>query len=442
MKREFNFLKNYLKKHTLEFNSKEVKKGSAFIALKGKRDGHKFIDNALKKGAKVFILEKRKKNLYGFSHLETFTKIIYTKDNFRFFKNFANYKKKLYKGKKIALTGSVGKTTTKEFLFYLLSKFEKTYKNIKSYNNFLGLLYTLSNLNLSSKYYVQELGTNHFGEIESLVKFLKPQIRIITKIGKAHLENFKNLEGVIQAKLEIIKDNNFDFAILPKFLKNYLKNNLIKKNNIYFFDEKESVLEDRYLNSSFERETTIKVFNKIIKVRHKILGDGFLTSLIIGAYLLYLLNLDLKILEDIRDFQLPSHRLNIFSLNIYNKNVLIIDDSYNANPTSFENLIGILKKLKNIYDAEVLCIFGKMAELGNDEKKEHEYIYNKLKSFSKVFLFNIDFLKDTFYSSHEALFLDILKFIKNSSKENLIIAFKGSRINQLEKIVEKIKNVG
>lgn len=424
-----------LKDKKFEFNSQQIKKGSYFIALKGKRDGHLFINDALKRGAKGLIINKKK-----FHYIQKRKKdidLIYTKDTFRFFKNFALFKRKLYKNIKIALTGSVGKTTTKDFLFYLLSKFDLSYKNIESYNNILGLIYTLSNLDLKSKFYIQELGTNNFGEIKELTNFLKPNIRIITKIGEAHLETFKNKEGVIKAKLEILEGNSFDFAILPEDLKEYIKNFYPSKlPKIYFFNEDKAILED-FLDKNFNRITKIKIFDKTITVKSKILGKGFLTTLVIGAYLLYLLNLDLNILEDITTFSPPPHRLNLKNYFIFGKKILIIDDTYNANPTSFENLAGLLKDLKEKYNAYIITVFGKMEELGENSKKEHIKVNNLLKTFSKVFHYNIPYFNS--YIDKTKLFNDLLKEIKNSTKEFIILGIKGSRSNQLEELINLFK---
>ncbi len=425
-----------LKNKKFEFNSKNIKKGNYFIALKGKRDGHLFINDALKRGAKGLIVSK-KKSQYIFK-LRKNIAIIYTKDSFRFLKKFALFKRKLYKNIKIALTGSVGKTTTKDFLFYLLSKFELSYRNIESYNNLLGLIYSLSNLDLKSKFYIQELGANNFGEIKELTKILRPNIKIITKIGEAHLKNFKNKEGVIKAKLEILEGNYFDFAILPEELKQYMKNfyNSKFRSNIYFFNENKAILDD-FLDENFNRITKIKIFDKIITVKSKILGKGFLTSLIIGAYLLYLLNLDLDVLKDITNFSPPPHRLNLIKFSIFGKKVLIIDDTYNANPTSFQNFAEILKNLKEKYNAYTINIFGKMEELGESSKEAHIKIDNLLKSFSKVFYYNIPYFNS--YDNKAKLFKDILKEIKNSSKNFIILGIKGSRINELDKLVSFFK---
>ena len=142
-------------------------------------------------------------------------------------------------------------------------------------------------------------------------------------------------------------------------------------------------------------------------------------------------------MEDVTDFSPPPHRLNLIKCSVFGKKVLIIDDTYNANPTSFKNFAEILKNLKKKYDAYTITIFGKMEELGESSKEVHLKIDDLLKSFSKVLYYNIPYFNS--YDDKSKLFKDILKEIKNSSKDFIILGVKGSRVNKLDELITFFK---
>ena len=183
----------------LSIDTRTLKKNNIFLTIKGKNnDGVKFVSEALKKGAKYIVSSSNiKKNK---------SKIIKVDNEVRFLNYYASQKRDKSRANIIAITGSAGKTSLKNLIKDQLDSFGKTFCSPKSFNNYLGVPLSLSELNTNHQFGVFEVGMSKKGEIHSLSKLIKPHIGIITNIGEAHIENFKNLNGIAQAKGEIINN--------------------------------------------------------------------------------------------------------------------------------------------------------------------------------------------------------------------------------------------
>ena len=176
-----------------------LKNKNLFVTIKGKNnDGAKFISKAIKKGAKYIISSKSIKKFKN--------KIIKVKNEIQFLNDFASKKGNNTNAKVFAITGSAGKTSLKNLIKNLLQNYGETLCSPKSYNNHFGVPLSLSQLNTSHKYSIFEVGMSKAGEINSLSKIIKPHIGIITNIGEAHIENFKNLKAIADAKGEILNN--------------------------------------------------------------------------------------------------------------------------------------------------------------------------------------------------------------------------------------------
>ena len=182
----------------LSIDSRTIKKNNLFLTIKGnKNDGSKFINEAFKKGASAVVTN---------SNVKKNNKIVKINDSFYFLNQFAKLKREYSIAKIIAITGSAGKTSLKNILKDLLSNYGNTYSSPKSFNNHFGVPVSLSNLNFDDKYGIFEVGMSRSGEIKRLSKLIKPHLAVITNIGEAHLENFKNIRGIAKAKSEIIEN--------------------------------------------------------------------------------------------------------------------------------------------------------------------------------------------------------------------------------------------
>lgn len=385
-------------------SSKEIEKGNLFLAI---NKGHDYIDEAIKNGAVAIICEK---------HLDIPS--IKVDDSILALGQIAHYIRSLYNIPLIAITGSVGKTTTKELIYLVLSKKYKVLKSNKNQNNHIGLPLTLLNLDETYDIVVTELGMNHFNEISYLSKICNPNYAIITNIGTAHIGNLGSKKNILKAKLEILDGMNEKVLIVNnedkylKKIKNTIKvdtKSLNIKNIKYGFIQK------------FDIENVHFVFNSF---KH-LLNDVYI-AIKVGL----LFNIDLSLIsEAISEYQTMDGRLNII-----NKEYKIIDDSYNS---SYEALIGGLDILKNESNKKFI-ILGDMLELGKYSIKYHKKInkyLNKVKNKEVLLIGNYTkFIKGIHFDSID----DIIGYLKSNIKENDIVYIKGSRKFNLDKIKTRI----
>ena len=222
------------KYNKIKINSKEVQKEDIFIAIIGKNhDGHIFINEAIKNGAKLIITQKE---------IKTNIPYIIVKDTTKTLGDIAHYMIKKYSPKVIAITGSVGKTTTKSILYNLLKTKYKTLTNEKNYNNDIGVPLTVFNLKKENEILLLELGMNHPKEISYLSNMVNPNISAITNIGSSHIGFLKTKENILKAKLEVLdgmKEKilfvNGDDELL-KDLKNTKKSGFNKNNELIGYE--------------------------------------------------------------------------------------------------------------------------------------------------------------------------------------------------------------
>ena len=182
----------------IEFNSANVQPGDLFIAIKGTRDGHLFVQNALNRGASSAIVE------YHPEGCDT-SRLVVVESCLDALNNLAEYNRSRLKAKIIAITGSVGKTSTKEAFSLALEGFGKIFSGRGNFNNHLGLPINIASIPLDTNYVILELGMNHAGEIRYLSRMLKPDVAIITKIAPAHLAFFNAVKDIALAKSEIFE---------------------------------------------------------------------------------------------------------------------------------------------------------------------------------------------------------------------------------------------
>ena len=350
-----------------------IKKNNIFVTISGKKnDGTKFIKAAIKKGAKYIVTSK---NINRFKK-----KILKVKNEIKFLKSFASEKRKTTKARIIAITGSAGKTSLKNLLGNLLQSFDHTFKSPKSFNNYLGVPLSLSQLKIKHKYGVFEIGMSKSGEINELSKLIQPNIAIITNVGEAHLENFKNLKGIAKAKGEIINNIREDGTIIlnrdDKYFK-YLEKKAKSKNiNIVTFGmkKKSDVFLIKIIKTKKNKILKIKIQNQILYIEAASINIyNILSSLAVFK----ILNFDLKKLTKFFKNQEPTDgRGKIHNIKRYGKNFKLIDESYNANPLSVKNAINNFSSIKKQKFKKYLLL-GDMLELG----KKSEFFH---KNLSKV----------------------------------------------------------
>ncbi len=376
--------KNIYRFNGLAIDSRDIRKDNLFLAIKGKNnDGNKFIAIAIKKGASYVISSNKNKN--------NSSKIITVNNPINFLNNFAKLKRKNCNAKILAITGSNGKTSLKNTISFLLKKYEKTHCSPRSFNNQYGVPLSLSNLDVDDKYGVFEVGMSKAGEINKLSKIIKPDLAIITNIGEAHIENFKNLKGIAKAKSEILnsiqkngkvilnRDDKF-FSFLSKKAK--LKNIKV----ITFGKSKKSdvhLVKTKYIGDN--KIVFISAKNQIIKLS---INNINIYNVLSSIAVLKEFNLDLnKVTQDFKSIQPSEGRGKIYKINRYKKKFTLIDESYNANPFSVKNALNNFSKIKKNKFKKYLLL-GDMLELGKKSNMYHKELSQLINNsdIDKVFI--------------------------------------------------------
>ena len=385
----------------IKIDSRNIKKGDLFVAIKGKnKDGHSFINKAFRNGAVAAVASKKT----GIKN------IIKVKDGLNFLNSFAIEKRDLTHAKIIAITGSSGKTTLKTLLSKILNKYGNTFYSQKSYNNHYGVPLSLSNMNLNEKFCVFELGMSKKGEINALSKMVKPHLGIITNIGEAHIENFNSVTGIAKAKSELINNISSGGCIIlnhdDKYYSFLKKLALSKKLKVISYGY--SIKSDVSFYNSMKDFIIIKYQNKKYKLFLKDQKKTNILNLLCCFAVLNILNLDHKeIAKKNKFFESLEGRGKFYRIKRYNKIFNLIDESYNANPSSTSTAIKSFSKIKT--KNRKYFIFGDMLELGKKTKDYHKLISQEINSsdVDKTFTYG----KNT---------LTTFKYLKKDKKGNIL----------------------
>lgn len=396
-----------------------------FVALKGDNfNGNTFAQKALDLGAAKVIID-------DIGYHNNSGKTILCGDSLKLLQKLANYHRRQLAIPIIAITGSNGKTTTKELIQLVLSQKFNCTSTFGNFNNHIGVPLTLLSMNTQTEIGIVEMGANHLREIEDLCKIAEPDFGYITNFGKAHLEGFGSLEGVIKAKCE-----------LYQFLKEHDKLVFVNGN-----DSKQMEITKSLHRRTFGSEAHDFVI-KLMKASKEIVID--FNNLVIQTQLIGVYNFhnvaaaiaigahfevsDSSIKKAIEEYKPTNNRSQLIDLGKHK----IILDAYNANPTS---MIAALENFKQIQAEGKVLYLGDMFELGPDSHKEHQLITTWLEehSFGDVNLIGAHFYKTQSSGSHIHKYKSFDAFKTNFEKSNLgssHILIKGSRGMALERILE------
>ena len=430
----------------VSFNSKEVKKGNLFIAIKGIRnDGHKFVNEAFKKGASFCVVSKNIK-------VRNKRRLIKYNNTIKFLNNLAFLKRTLSKAKIIAVTGSSGKTTVKTLLGKMLKIFGDTCYSPKSFNNHYGVPFSLSNLENNHKFGVFEIGMSKKGEINNLSKLVRPNIGIITNIAEAHIENFKNVKEIAKAKGEIINNIDKDGSLIlnrdDKFF-SFLKS-LAEKKGIKALSFGNSNRSDvrlvKILNYKKYKTLKIRIFDETLLIRVRNTEASNIYNILCSIAVLKILNLDFNKIKKFFNQTLSlKGRGKTHKVERYKIHFKLIDESYNANPLSVKNAIMNLSKIKD-KDHKKYVLLGDMLELGNKSDFYHKNLSKIINNsnIDKLFVYGEKVLKTYKYISKEKrgnILLNKNDFddvFSNVVKKNDYLMIKGSNATGLNKISNSI----
>ena len=404
-------------------DSRFITKNSLFFALKGDNfDGNEYALEALNKGAKYAIIDNPSLKNPRFIKVENVLKSLQALSTF--------HRTKLINTTIVALTGSNGKTTSKELINSVLSCRYKTSSTIGNLNNHIGVPITLLNIKTTSEFAVVEMGANHLREISFLTNLIKPDVGYITNFGKAHLEGFVDLNGVIKGKTEL-----YDWLL---------------KNNRIILINNDDVIQDKFnndnsitfgINKKSHYNFTKSIIKNYISVSYK---DTKINSLLIGDYnssnigaaiaLGLYFKISIKNIKKAIESYIPR---NNRSQIIDKKKQKIILDAYNANPSS---MIAAIESFLNMNGSKAV-VLGDMLELGHESSSLHLEIINYcLKSkINKIYLIGNEFYKEQ-NKKGESLFFNTKSDFKKYLESNTIIEknvlIKGSRGMRMEEIAD------
>lgn len=418
-------------------DSRTVEEGNLYIPIVGEKfDGHDFAFDALDKGAAAIIWEK--KRFLPRNDLP----VIIVEDSFKAMTTLARSYRLSLKCKVVALTGSNGKTTTRDIITGLLKQKYKVQYTKKNFNNEYGLPKTIFELDEDLEVAVLELGTEKFGDISLLTDICRPDYAIITNIGDSHLLQLKTKENIARAKLEILEgldENgiflyNYDDPVLKKVVKEF---KLPERTFTYGTDKDcDFVIEPGIADAS---GTTFTIDNHIYTIpllgQHQMYNGGI--AIVIAEFF----KLDYpSIAKGLTDIELTGMRNEL----IHQKNFDILNDSYKSNPQSLEACLRTVYSLKG-YDKKIV-VLGDMLELGDEEVQFHKDIAQELDPQQLDYVLTIgnlaknisDEAKENFPEStcyHFDSKEELLDKLKEIITPNTLVMVKASRAMKLEDIV-------
>ena len=415
-------------------DSRNCKRDAMFFALKGDNfDGNKYAVQALNDGCKYAVVDDA--SLAGISD-----SIFIVDDVLTALQQLASYHRQTLNAKIIGITGTNGKTTTKELISSVLSKKYKVWFTQGNLNNHIGVPLTLLSMPTDTEIGVIEMGANHIGEIDFLCRIAQPDLGMITNVGKAHLEGFGSFEGVMEAKAELYKYLNRKQS--PTFI-NINNNYLIK-----MFGDGKSISygtsSDTYITGQNAQASPNLEFewkrNKSETWEHtktKLTGiynfENALAAVCIGAYFDVA---DVDINNALSEYTPVNNRSQLISTN-RNK---VFMDAYNANPDSMN---AALRNFGAIDFPKKIVILGGMKELGKDSYKEHENLLKQIVEINVVSCYLVGneftpFLSEYKHYNWFESTTQLCEYLSQNPVDDALILVKGSRSNKLETVLERL----
>lgn len=419
-------------KFTFSTDTRTIQAGQIYLPLKGENfNGEDFIDKALEAGAIGYFTTHH-------SPLTTHPKLVLqVPKNLTAYLQLANFYRKKVNPKVVAITGSSGKTTTKEMAFCVAKEKFKTHKSELNYNNEVGLCKTILSMPQDTEVLIVEMGMRGLGEIELLSKYAEPDIAIIANVGTAHIGRLGSQENIAQAKCEIVKHLKKDGILIAHDDKLIKMQKCIdaKMHSLYFSLNHTKIIERKIGYSKFEYKKHEYELN--IEGDYNI--QNALSVIEMG------LALDMKpseINEGLKKYSPLEKRWEVQEI----KGFKIINDSYNANPDSMK---GVIKTVLDIYPSPVLFVLGDMGELGEDEVKLHQEIgdfltENLKEDFEVVTVGNLaneitkKLNEKNISSINFGNNLQTSLYILDKVKKGTTIVLKASRAMKFEEIIEEV----
>ena len=433
-KEEINFNK-------LCIDTRKIEKDNVYLAIKGANfNGNDFAIKALEAGASIVIVDELNFNLNDIKENGNVIKVKNTREALL---NLAKFYREKLGLKVIGVTGSTGKTSTKDLIAALLSAKYRVFKTKGNFNNDIGLPLMILELTSDIDVAVLEMGMSSLGEIELLAKVAKPDIGVITNVGLSHIENLKTQENILKAKMEITaffgKDNvlivNGEDELLKNISSDVFKVKKIGYNHEYDVYASNIILreeETEFLAHAFGEEA---VFNLPMAGKHNVLNT------MLAIEVSKSLNVSFEdMVRGVENLEATSMRLQV----IKKQGLTIINDCYNASPDSMRSSLDVLSAYKN---NRKIAILGDMYELGDESEKSHfevgKYAKDKVDTLIVIGKYIKNF-KDGFNNDNIIMYNtkeECIKELENIIKLDDVVLVKASRGVKLEDVVKKLEEM-
>lgn len=361
----------------ISIDTRTLQPGDAFFAIKGDvHDGHSFASKAVAAGAACLVVQEEKLAALG----GVTVPLMVVPDVLEALRKLGKAARARTKARIIAVTGSAGKTTTKDALRHVLSRCGNVHASVASYNNHWGVPLTLARMPAETDFGVFEIGMNHAGEITPLVRMVRPHIGMVTLIAAAHLGNFDDLDGIAHAKAEIfsgvvrggsalINRDDKRFKLLASLAGHHGVNTVFG----YGADKKADV---RLINAAYHPDcstVTAVVFGEEVAFKVGLPGKHVVQNMLGVLAACHLMGAEIAtVAHALADLQAPDGRGRQYACKAGEGSFTLIDESYNANPASVEAALDLVASIAPKSDGRRIAVLGDMLELGDYSKSLHQ----------------------------------------------------------------------
>ena len=429
-------------------DTRSIKQGEIFFALEGENyDGHKFVEQAIHNGAAGAVISSGKKAAYSFHNGFKKCALLEVADTLIALGELAKFYRNSLPASFIAVTGSNGKTTTKDMAYHVLRNFKSVSRSRKSFNNFIGVPLTIFETETAHDFCIVEMGTNAPGEIKRLSEIIFPDFAILTNISNAHLEGLENIEGVASAKSEFIENMAEDGTLITNADDdwcNQIANRFNGKVISFGFDQSAHIKA-----SNVKRNDSGFVFtvNDSFTVNLPVFGRHNIYNALAVIAMCDAIGVGIEVICDkFMDFKLPPMRMErqIFG------DIVVINDSYNSNPSSMSSALDEFSQLMTSGRKVLIC--GDMLELGNYAERLHKEVGAKVADANIDVLWTVGPLSR--FVAEEAIANgmprenilscetseEMCSFVASQLKKDDTVLIKGSRRVKLESVSRQIEN--
>ena len=429
-------------------DTRSIKQGEIFFALEGENyDGHKFVEQAIHNGAAGAVISSGKKAAYSFHNGFKKCALLEVADTLTALGELAKFYRNSLPASFIAVTGSNGKTTTKDMVYHVLRNFKSVSRSRKSFNNFIGVPLTIFETETAHDFCIVEMGTNAPGEIKRLSEIIFPDFAILTNISNAHLEGLENIEGVASAKSEFIENMAEDGTLITNADDdwcNQIADRFNGKVISFGFNQSADIKA-----SNVKRNDSGFVFtvNDSLTVNLPVFGKHNIYNALAVIAMCDTVGVGIEVICDkFIDFKLPPMRMEKQICG----GIVVVNDGYNSNPSSMSSALDEFSQL--ITSGRKVLICGDMLELGNYAERLHKEVGAKVADANIDVLWTVGPLSR--FVAEEAIANgmprenilscetseEMCSFVASQLKKDDTVLIKGSRRVKLESVSRQIEN--